>query len=84
MAELKDVDRAELASYPESSHAHSFVLYFFDKSSITLAAQSSGEQKQVEDKRGGGNKLSLSFSLYLKSSITFAAQSLGVLYYISK
>ena len=42
MAEFKDIERAELASYPESSHAHSFILHFFDKSSITLAAKSFG------------------------------------------
>ena len=42
MADLKDIERAELASYPESSHAHAFVLTFFDKSSITFAAHSLG------------------------------------------
>ena len=42
MAELEDIERAELASYPESSHAHAFVLTFFDKSSITFAANSLG------------------------------------------
>ena len=43
VADFKDIERAEAASYPESSHAHSFVLQFFDKSSsITLAAKSFG------------------------------------------
>jgi hypothetical protein len=42
VAEFKDIERAELCSYPESSHTHSFILYFFDRSSITLAAKSFG------------------------------------------
>ncbi len=42
MAEFKNIERAELASYPESSHAHAFVLHFFDQSTITLAAKSFG------------------------------------------
>jgi hypothetical protein len=42
VADLKDIERAELAGYPESSHPHAFVLTFFDKSSITFAAHSLG------------------------------------------
>lgn len=42
MVGLKEIERAELVSYPQSLRVHSFVLYFCDKSFITLAARSLG------------------------------------------